>query len=713
MLRVVGLFYLFGIFSLVSASISCPQQTVMNRHERRQVQTTSLLIAPFPTTSTSSFNYWWPFPPATISASVPTVTEVDTDGDDTSEVAETISNGSLLESSTVSSSGVASTSRSPSETTLSQSGWTSTTALITITALPPLTSPLKHSHGISAYRQPVNPVMFAPLLGVLGLGVGLVSGWYIYGYWKRRLDVRREVRLTGSRYQGIIASDVDEDEKDTSKYDHGEIKDAVYKEVLLDQPFLCKDDEYTPGAISLRRSVRHQTESSWSHISVSMLYRSSLLSGGHMELGMEPGIKGTDEMQDGKRMQTAANILSPNAPMVFGYVASSDEDDDDYEDARRSASRRGSVHFRSFRRRLAERFRLQFNPGHSFIRQKSRKQRKTRGTTPELEQGVLLQDSSLIVDSPTNSEKSPLKRVKTGSVWGHGRANSDFSVLPDSIRTPPRVYTLKDPGVCSPVSHTSQIGQTYSTPLKAANNCGIDDKYTPLPERKVRSSCKLVSVRSARRRAEIIDDSDRPPKFNLPEDANRRVLPTSPPLLSSPELESALFFNSSSTASGKFQEVPRPFLHEHAGYHSFSRRHPDSPTRESPLRRAPLGPQQSKKLVSKHSPASGIGIFAMDMQLPKTNMTPAPLRRSTARASSCSPRRRGHGSGCTNLGRERSSTIPSVPMSPRERYEARQTAFHKVDAIVERSWSARLLMGDQAPSSVESGAFTDRNISGG
>ncbi|KAL5487785.1 hypothetical protein ACEPAI_5893 [Sanghuangporus weigelae] len=716
MLRVVGLFYLLGIFSLVSASNSCPQQNVMNRHERRQVQATSLLIAPFPTTSTSSFNYWWPFPPATISASVPTVTEVDTDGDDTSEVAETISNGSLLESSTVSSSGVASTSRSPSEATLSQSDWTSTTALITITALPPLTSPLKHSHRISAYSQPVNPVMFAPLLGVLGLGIGLVSGWYIYGYWKRRQDMRRVIRLAGSRYRGINTSDVDDDEKDTAKYDHGEIEDAVYKELLLDQPFLRKDDDYTPGAISLRRPGRYQTESSLSHISVSMLHRSPLLagfSGGHTELGTEPDIRGADEIQDGKRGQIAANILSPNAPTVSSSIASYDEDDDDYEDARRPANRRGIVDHKSIRRRLAEKLRLQFNPGHSFIRQKSRKQRKTRGTTPELEQGVLLQDSSLLADSPIKSDKGPLRRAKTrpaNSVLGHGRAISDFSVFSDSIRTPPRVYTLKDPGVCSPVSRTSQIDQTYSTPLKSANNSGIDDKYTPLPDRRVRSGCKLVSVRSTRRRAEIIDDSDRPPKFNLPEDANRRVLPTSPPLLSSSELESALFFNSSSTASGKFQEVPRPFPHERVGYHSLSRHDPDSPTRGSPSRRAPLGPRQSKKLVSEHSPASGIGIFAMDIQPPKTTMTPAPLRRSTARASSCSPRKRGHGSGCTNLGRERSSTIPSVPMSPRERYEARQTAFHKVDAIVERSWSARLLMGDQAlPSSAESGVFTERS----
>ena len=660
----------------------------MNCHDKRQVQATAPPIVPLPVSSTSSFD-WWPYHSTTTSELLPTSNEVDPDDDEAPETLTSTSSISPSDGSADSPSTQTNVSESFLSAAPSESDSTATSALITITALPPLTSPVKHSHRISAYRQPTNLTLFAPVLGILGLGFGLAFGWYAYGYWKRRQDAQDEKRVAGPRYKGINVIDVD-DQKDPEKREPEEADDTCHGDLLSEQPFLCKENGDIPvDAEYFCESARPGLGSSWSHTSLSMPHGSSLLSGllgGHRDL-----IPAQDKQKGNKLRNT---ILSPDAPTVFNSVASSD-DDEDYEDARRLLNGRGTAHHKSIRRRIAEKLRLRFNSGRAMTRKGSRKPRKARGTTPELEEGALMQDNSLIEDSP---KKASLRRARTrpvNSVLGHGRAISDFSVAPDAVQIPPKVYELKDPGVSSPSKDRAEVDRSYMTLLKSVNESGVDDKYTPLPERKVR---KLVSARSTRRRIEILEDSEGLAKFNLSEDADRRILPTSPPLLSSSELESALFFGPGDSSSGPSQRMSRfgQFNRDEYDPGATSGYDQASSNLESPSRRVPLGPRTSRKLVSKHSPGNGMNVSAANGQPLRAIMTSTPLRRSTARASSCSPSKRGYGSGCSRTGRDRSSTLPSVPMSPRERYEARQGAFDKVDAIVERSWSARLLQSPQA-----------------
>ena len=202
-----------------------------------------------------------------------------------------------------------------------------------------------------------------------------------------------------------------------------------------------------------------------------------------------------------------------------------------------------------------------------------------------------------------------------------------------------------------------------------------------------------------RKRTETLTDAGTPPKFHMQRDVDRRVLPTSPPLLNSPELESALFFSPSGESANRGLNLSYSATRKSTGQRASTHYEIDSRERGSPMRKAPLGPRHSKKLLSKHSATQGLDTSPSRPRPFDEILSPVPLRRSIARDNSVSPTKRRYSALVAKHDQERSNILCSPPafVHPAQRHEARCAALKKVDAIVERSWSARLLQASAAP----------------
>ncbi|KAH8118285.1 hypothetical protein DFH11DRAFT_661257 [Phellopilus nigrolimitatus] len=645
---------IYGLIAPASAFSSTQSQnvrsTLLHGLSRRQDSPSPFLAAPPPATLTTSpsFDYWWPYPLA--SATPPPLSTASPDktvaGDSLSSAATSTNSGDEAASSTRT---VSDFNLSSGTATIQSSTSGGDTTHVTITALPPLKSTPKSVYPHSAYHKPFNLVLLTPLFGLIGCTLGAACGWWGYGLWKDRRESSRDDMLVGPRYVGV-EEDVDfGGKKDNEKYTHEYAGKADKEEGVTEGQQLLETSRTLPFASSHRREGGEALETppeakgelAWPRAGLSTLLRSPLLARyayGRIEDTPDPN-EGTEirVSQLNVRSESLAvdprkkaaghdgmpvdDLGSPFAPTVFSSVVTSDEDDDeDYEDARQTAGKRGTIRHKSIRCRIAEKLQVQFSPRRGFLRQKLKEGGDRKGT-PELEEGVLLQDNLQDIESPSAS--SGLRTKKTVShAPGHGRAISDFTILADSPQKPSRAYV--DSG--STPGNAIRNAPTFNTPL--------NDKYTPLPVRKSRSARKCGSPQRLIERADPLDISDVKivPSESLT--AHRHILPASPPRLSTPRLDSDLFFSPGIGSAVPLSQTSESKTCERLVHSSPTRGSSGSQARESPVRYVIAGPRQPNKLRSKQSPGRNV-----DSRVQGRNkaLPPSPPRRFTGGSTPGTP----------------------------------------------------------------------------
>ncbi|THH10233.1 hypothetical protein EW145_g1451 [Phellinidium pouzarii] len=634
--------------------------------------------------TTSSFDFWWPYPPASLTAADAVLSS----SASPEETGTSVSAASDTTSSDTSES-MSSDFEFVASTIYSQSG---SAPAITITALPPLASPFRGSRApISTYRKSFNYLLLIPILGIASGAVGLACGWWGYDIWRKRWPRDSGNDFAGPRYEYIQGNASMYEEKDENNLAHEAVGDDSNGD----------SNSGGPQSDSISSSHRHDcvevldqpSESKWPRIALSALLHSSLLAGityGRVESASEPVYEeGSQQTQflttdpyrkTGRREGLPVEDLrSPFAPTVFSSVATSDEDDEDYDNARQTVNQQLTARNKSIRRRIVERLQLQFSPRRGFIREKPRRQSKLRGRTPELEKGVVsVSDTSF---APVGSTK---RNETVPSTSRHGRAISDFTIAIDELQTPVKVYAPEDKRCDSGSTSCKALrnARTYSFPLN--DSTSIRDKYTPLPKRKSKLTRKPTSMQGSKQRMEMLEDFGA--SFSPSLSTVRHILPASPPLVSSPWLEAELFFSSGAVSIASSRRSQAEIL--------------DS-CNILPVRKGSSGPRRTNKLLSKHSPARTTETRAF---LPTHSaqgwfkpLPPSPPRRNIGRSSSSTPAKWTLQSDVK--GRPRSNTAPPVPLSLKDRYEAHCVALNKVDTIVSHGWSTRNIRGIPAPSS--------------
>lgn len=694
--------------------LSSPQATgsVPADLERRQDSPSPFLTAPLPvlSSSSSSFDYWWPYPPASSQdpSTVLTSSSESADYESTSDLAPYIF-ASLTETLFPAYSSVSNSSTSLDTATTSNGNLTlvNSYSIISITALPPLTTTSVNPHGshvISGHQKPLNTVVLISVFVIIGVVLGAAFGWWSYGVF----IARKKRLLAGLQYYSGVNPNEEFDEKDGIQPD--EVNATVFNESesLLDR----KSSRATTFTTHFREGAQDASEppvaatsiNHWPSFSLGIL-KSPLITGivndqknkvrltepSSAYAGLEKSHLRTSassvfavDRNSGTHLDVEAensslgieDCISPYAPTVFESVATSDEDED-YELARRVVLDRhvsGSFQQKSIRKRLAEK--LEY-----LVLKQSVAGRGTqkRGRTPEMEEGVLLQsDAESTQDSPSYLKR---KRSSTTRGWqSHGRAISDFSLVDVNIRAPAATH-LRNPLQFSPKRTGMGVldaVRSYTSPLRTSQST---DKFTELPKRK-RTTRRLKSARRPEKNSSPRADDEYDDEIGVKE--NKFILPASPPTVSSPQLETDLFFGATPPADTSDSTSSRQRVQN-------LRKASESPTsfklhgERIQVRSGLSGPRRMVK------EASGLASYR-EKALP-----PSPPRRASRRCSSNSPAK--HRSGAAQRQRERSGTVPSRPMSPKERYEARRTALDKVEAIVARSWSARNVKGISTPSS--------------
>lgn len=628
-------------------------------------------------TSSTTFDYWWPYPPQTYaapstsaatllaeSATLPSDTDMTLSAPISTSSLTNISNMSTA-ASLVTSSGFT------SDTTLPQNSSSSSISIITITALPPSSTPSPPPP--SPYHELSNPLRFTPIFAVVGGILGLACGWLLYEFWTRRRRKARRDDITGPRYTGIDDNGNDEEEILQEKRQEGILPTNANNNEIHDN---TATPNHQTRSSHLRDAARvidvppteRTAESNWLQSNFLTILRSPLSANTENARNGSPRYDNdmrtpASRLLNNHEERASLNGRSPIASTVFSSVTSSDEDED-YADSQRNMTQ-GTIRHKSIRSRIADSFRAHFSP-------RSKPRAKSRGRTPELEEGVLLSNNA------ENLDESPLaaasaRRKKTNS--RHGRAISDFDLTRGDLTPPSRTHLPKS------ISR-GLMRYTLRDEPAYANTSAHFDKFTPMPHRKTRSPKK----RTVKERLDVLSDSEASPSLYPAVDPN--VLPASPPRLSSSVLESELMFSPSSVSLP--QTPPRTrFSSSQARTYASDE---DSPV-ASPPKRGPTGPRHPRKLVSRRSPTRQLeGYDPRNKALP-----PSPPRRSGAKSASNSPYKRWtNGDSST---RARSNTDSSYAVSPKERYEARHSALDKVSSIMSQSWSTRNVLGMPAPSS--------------
>ncbi|CAK5261801.1 unnamed protein product [Mycena citricolor] len=204
-----------------SGSHKRPRQHHVNEYYARQVMALT----------SSSYDYWWPYPPATqTQTNSPTNSPVPTNtliveplATNTPEVAFSFdsSTSSIPASSISASSALSSSSLSSSSSPFSSSSAppSSSQSVVSISALPPSnTSIPANSHRKLEMVSSTNLLYIVPACGVGGLVIGGLTAWLVYGCIARRSLRKRGDLIAGPEYRPPTPSLA-------AKVDHGEDED--------------------------------------------------------------------------------------------------------------------------------------------------------------------------------------------------------------------------------------------------------------------------------------------------------------------------------------------------------------------------------------------------------------------------------------------------------------------------------------------------------
>ncbi|KAJ7158227.1 hypothetical protein C8R43DRAFT_995107 [Mycena crocata] len=161
-----------------------PQYNI-NYYYARQLLPSSL-------SSSSSYDYWWPYPPAGVATST-TIWSPDTPTSTTFLSTMDLTNP-VLAFTFESDSGISISSNSMSTTSLSSAS-SASESIISISALPPLNTSLpSNSHHKLAMIPPNTLVYIVPACGVVGVLIGGITAWCVYGCLTRNGHGRRRGR---------------------------------------------------------------------------------------------------------------------------------------------------------------------------------------------------------------------------------------------------------------------------------------------------------------------------------------------------------------------------------------------------------------------------------------------------------------------------------------------------------------------------------------
>ncbi|KAF8186976.1 hypothetical protein K438DRAFT_1835395 [Mycena galopus ATCC 62051] len=154
-------------------------------------------LAPTPVTSSSSYDYWWPYPPygATTTASPttpsPDTPSLSTSATDTPTLAFIFDSDSAVSSS----SDTLETTSTSMPSSISSASTSASESIISISALPPSNSTIPaNSHTKLSMVPTSNLVYIVPICGVVGLLIGGITAWCVYGCLTRNGHGRRRGR---------------------------------------------------------------------------------------------------------------------------------------------------------------------------------------------------------------------------------------------------------------------------------------------------------------------------------------------------------------------------------------------------------------------------------------------------------------------------------------------------------------------------------------
>ncbi|KAF7360301.1 hypothetical protein MVEN_00759600 [Mycena venus] len=178
-----------------------PTTTTTISHRRRAHNDVNYYYArqlmPSPLSSSSSYDYWWPYPPAGAATTTSPTTFVPYTPADTLLTSPTDTSTPALAFSFDSDSAVSSSSDSLSATPMSSSTASSSASgsIISISALPPSNTTVPaNTHTKISMLPTGNLVYIVPICGVVGLLIGGITAWCVYGCLTRNGHGRRRGR---------------------------------------------------------------------------------------------------------------------------------------------------------------------------------------------------------------------------------------------------------------------------------------------------------------------------------------------------------------------------------------------------------------------------------------------------------------------------------------------------------------------------------------
>ncbi|KAJ7512772.1 hypothetical protein B0H11DRAFT_7607 [Mycena galericulata] len=174
-----------------------PTTTSLRRHAQNNINYYyARQLMPSPLTSSSSYDYWWPYPPADATTS-PTATLVSFTPTDTPFLSQTDISTPVLAFSFDPDSAASSPSSSDSLTSVSMSATSSSASdsIISISARPPSNTSLPGTSNRKLSMVPTsNLVYIVPTCAVVGILVGGITAWCVYGCLTRNGHGRRRGR---------------------------------------------------------------------------------------------------------------------------------------------------------------------------------------------------------------------------------------------------------------------------------------------------------------------------------------------------------------------------------------------------------------------------------------------------------------------------------------------------------------------------------------
>ncbi|KAI0755600.1 hypothetical protein C8Q74DRAFT_315214 [Fomes fomentarius] len=622
-------------------------------------------------TGTSTFN-WWPYPswgawgPSTVAlltSTLPPTATSDISALLTEAVdSTTLSVASTLAPSTTVSSSTLSTEASP----------TVSASLVQINALPPVSSESSITRARS--RAAANNsaggfdiVYLSPLFGVLGAIAGALLTWLVYRYrHTRRLRSRESVLIPGPAYT-----------PPTQFRRRGPASET---------PVAFEDGEARPSIASTRpllsTTPEAQKKSTWPGRARSQASTAS----------RQPSVRAVADVTEGDP------FLDPSSPAGTPTAARQGTNVSAYSrevtptrcyalsDAD-NATPREFLRGNSIRRSIWERLRsgsLRHAGTGAYLEEVDGADGES-STNQRHRRGHKRVDSDGTVDTATVGEQTPSRRPSLQS------ARSSMVTSPPGFR-----ILVEDPESGALLEEDEALSPKSSpTPHRKRRQT---DKYTPAHKRRSPEKRNSPSASPSKAAGGISPQGDNTSARLGLSRVDSSILPMSPPMVTSPPLESQLFFGSTTSldlrAATPAQVASTPRIPAPASAVKDQEKHNKLRTQRSP---SPL-PFPS---TASTSPYRGrLKKSPTKQARTQTHLHPhhIVLRPQAERSDSGSS---SESSYSFISGLSKNSTAVGIGAesgkargTPAERYLARKTALSKVDEILLRSWSERQLAGE-------------------